>query len=1127
MSGTTSAGAVTSGGILNGLTPVVAGGDLEVNNSPALVDASDHTVTVGGEAYGLSDVLGALATSGVVAGSAGTDITSQPVVFNGGKTTLGNALTAAAASGSGGTVPVVTLAAGDNFQPRSIVSTALNSSNYQTALLRQSPPASGNVAAATATHIVTVDPTTLKQTFYGTGAALTGGAAYAIMNYLSRDQRTQFFTMLKNDGLRSVRIAIGGNDFDYRPYWTPWDSGVFDISSDFECVIPCLLEWLEVDPSLECMASAWSPPAYLKTTGVLKGGYFVSSAANYQTYAAMLCEWCVAYAALGIPVRYVGIQNEPQQATTEYPKCGMSAADTSAIGTALEALLAKASFANGITPKVTSADTSWGSARKWLPGDLATGAFGAMAFHWYNGNPGNVSSYTTQYPNADVLCSEAMLMSGSPGLQTQVVQLIGDYCTWMMSLGARAIMMWNLILDQTNSPANGNTGVNDGGNWSGWYGASLHVNNTTGIVTPSADYYVMAHLGRMSGPNRKVCGVTAFGQGKGATDLVTQATYDTVTGERGVFFWNPTSSDMRVIVKDGVTGTGYPIIVPANSIRTELYSGADIVSAPSIFAAADLADLPAAIAAPGVTLTAGDSQIVVGITPSTGTTPQAYAIYWGTSASALQRAAIVQANGTSTVNFTLNTASCGRSDTTGIVNGTTYYVTASAINAQNVEGAQSASQSAKPVSGGGTTSPTKYTVGLSSSSIVSGGTTTVTYTLDAAATSAVTISPSDGGAGGTWDNATLTIVVGASSTSTTYTAGSTAGNVTLTGTNNASLTNGSASLIVTAEATAPGAPGLSLKAGDSEIIATVTAPSSNGGAAITGYPIVVNDASSPVTTLTAPGSYTITGLTNGTAYSVKAGATNSVGTTYSADQSATPTEAVAAKTYLQSYQNHGVTAPSKAADIDLSSGLIELMLHANIGNITPTHNTMLIGCTDAPGNSATMMKDPAKSLYALVIGTGTGGPLGIVVSDGSKTNYTWPADGFLCTELGITAGADFYLLSAVNTSSTAVTDKFGNSVPAKSWTAYTSTDGVTWTQKATTSMTTGLIAASSITSPYSIGRGAGDSTATKYYQAAMYCGTNEVFNVDFTDQTVGATTITDAESNVWTMSTDATIVAAS
>lgn len=96
-----------------------------------------------------------------------------------------------------------------------------------------------------------------------------------------------------------------------------------------------------------------------------------------------------------------------------------------------------------------------------------------------------------------------------------------------------------------------------------------------------------------------------------------------------------------------------------------------------------------------------------------------------------------------------------------------------------------------------------------------------------------------------------------------------------------------------ASAVAPEAPTFTLTPGDKQITVAVTASASDGGAAITGYPIVVNDASTPVTTLAAAGSYVIPSLTDGTAYTVKVGATNSVGTTYAADQSATPVAASA------------------------------------------------------------------------------------------------------------------------------------------------------------------------------------------------------------------------------------------
>ncbi|MFT8804521.1 MAG: GDSL-type esterase/lipase family protein [Acetobacter aceti] len=191
------------------------------------------------------------------------------------------------------------------------------------------------------------------------------------------------------------------------------------------------------------------------------------------------------------------------------------------------------------------------------------------------------------------------------------------------------------------------------------------------------------------------------------------------------------------------------------------------------------------------------------------------------------------------------------------------------------------------------TSATTYTVSPATSSIVAGGSTVVTFKLDAAAAADVTITPGDDSAGGAWSAATLKIAAGSLSGQLTYTAPSAAASVTLTGTNDSSLTNGSANLTVTAGATAPGAPGVVLTPGNGQLTVAVTAPSSNGGSAITGYPIYVGtsaggEAATPVTTLTAAGSYTITNLTNGTPVYVKVGATNAVGTTKAAEQMATP-----------------------------------------------------------------------------------------------------------------------------------------------------------------------------------------------------------------------------------------------
>lgn len=90
--------------------------------------------------------------------------------------------------------------------------------------------------------------------------------------------------------------------------------------------------------------------------------------------------------------------------------------------------------------------------------------------------------------------------------------------------------------------------------------------------------------------------------------------------------------------------------------------------------------------------------------------------------------------------------------------------------------------------------------------------------------------------------------------------------------------------------TAPGAPVIgTATAGDAQASVTFSAPSSNGGSAITGYTVMSSPGGLTGTGSSSP--ITVTGLTNGVAYTFTVTATNAIGTSdpSSASNSATPT----------------------------------------------------------------------------------------------------------------------------------------------------------------------------------------------------------------------------------------------
>jgi streptogramin lyase/alpha-tubulin suppressor-like RCC1 family protein len=101
---------------------------------------------------------------------------------------------------------------------------------------------------------------------------------------------------------------------------------------------------------------------------------------------------------------------------------------------------------------------------------------------------------------------------------------------------------------------------------------------------------------------------------------------------------------------------------------------------------------------------------------------------------------------------------------------------------------------------------------------------------------------------------------------------------------------GAAATFTLSAATAPGSPtGVSGAAGDGKITVTWVAPTSNGGAAITGFTVTSTPGAKTCVWSSGPLSCVVTGLTNGTGYTFTVTATNFAGTSLASTASGSTT----------------------------------------------------------------------------------------------------------------------------------------------------------------------------------------------------------------------------------------------
>jgi len=151
---------------------------------------------------------------------------------------------------------------------------------------------------------------------------------YRALSHLSSTDRTALLTELyapQHANFNLCRLPIGAND--YAEDWysldeTPGDYALehFSIERDKHCLIPYIKEAQRYQPDMKLFASPWSPPTWMKDPPVYNWGKLVRTPENLDAYARYFARFVQAYAAEGVRIDQVHVQNEPV-ANQKFPSC--------------------------------------------------------------------------------------------------------------------------------------------------------------------------------------------------------------------------------------------------------------------------------------------------------------------------------------------------------------------------------------------------------------------------------------------------------------------------------------------------------------------------------------------------------------------------------------------------------------------------------------------------------------------------------------------------------------------------------------------------------------------------------------------------------------------------------------
>jgi len=320
--------------------------------------------------------------------------------------------------------------------------------------------------ASTAGPSLFVDPARRMQTLLGFGGAFTEAAALT-WQQLSPAAADEFiracFSPSEGHGYTLCRVPMGSSDFGLGNYAHAEQGGDFALASfnidhDRRHILPLIHAAQAVVQGsagrpLRLLASPWSPPAWMKTTGAMNNGGQLRPECR-AAWAQCCVKFIQAYAAEGVPIWGVSVQNEPQ-AVQRWDSCIYSAEEErdfvrDHLGPALHA--AGLAHVKVVVHDHNRDELLQRAATVYADPEAAKYVWGA-GFHWYvEDHFDHVQRLHDAWPDKQLLftegCQEGGPHHGEWSLAERYARsIIQDLNHWTVGW-----IDWNLLLDEYGGP---------------------------------------------------------------------------------------------------------------------------------------------------------------------------------------------------------------------------------------------------------------------------------------------------------------------------------------------------------------------------------------------------------------------------------------------------------------------------------------------------------------------------------------------------------------------------------------------------------------------------------------------------------------------------------------------------